>query len=249
MIKETVYTFKILRFDAAEPEKKPAFQHFRVKAVPDLTVLAVLMRIRDEIDGTLAFRASCRSAVCGSCAMVINGKIDLACRTRPASFPSGEIILEPLPNLEIIKDLVVDMKPFWSMYEKVQPCLVREAGECGKEMLQSEEERKRIDQYVNCILCACCWGACPAVSRNGAYLGPAALAKLQRFNLDSRDERRESFLETVNDENGVWGCDTVFRCIDACPKDVRPTDAIVGLRKALLKKKARAVFGMGRDNK
>jgi len=244
LITTTAYTFKILRSDRKRPDERPWFQTYRVKVIPGLTVLAVLNRIRDEIDGTLSFRSSCRSAVCGSCAMVINGRIDLACRTQVASFGANTIILEPLPNMEIIKDLVVDMTPFWRMYEKVRPWLVRRTPDPGKEIEQSEEERSRIDQFVNCILCACCYGACPVIARDPEYLGPAALAKLERFILDSRDERPDDFLDTVNDEKGVWGCDTVLRCIEACPKDVRPTDSIVGLRKALVKKKARQLLGM-----
>lgn len=244
MITASAYTFKILRGDRKRPGDTPRFQTYRVKVIPGLTVLAVLMRIRDEIDGTLSFRSSCRSAVCGSCAMVINGRIDLACRTQVASFGTNTIILEPLPNMEIIKDLVVDMTPFWLMYEKVKPWLVRESKDPEKELEQSEEERSRIDQFVNCILCACCYGACPVIARDPGYLGPAALAKLERFVLDSRDERPGDFLDTVNDEKGVWGCDTVLRCIEACPKDVRPTDSIVGLRKTLIKKKARQLLGM-----
>lgn len=226
-----------------EPAKEPYFASYRVRVIPGLTVLMVLLRIRDEIDGTLAFRSSCRSAVCGSCAMVINGKLDLACRTQAAAFGSKTIILEPLPNMEVIKDLVVDMTPFWNMYAKVRPYLVRTSPDPDKEIPQTDEERKRIDQYVNCILCASCYGACPVLARDPDYAGPAALAKLERFMLDSRDERPKSFLETVNDEKGVWGCDTVLRCITACPKDVRPTDSIVDLRKQIVKYRTRKLFG------
>lgn len=232
---DSYYTFKILRSDASETSERPHFQSYRIRVIPGLTILAVLLRIRDEIDGTLAFRSSCRSAVCGSCAMVINGKIDLACRTQAAAFESRTIILEPLPNLQVIQDLVVDMTPFWRMYEKVRPYLIRNSTHVAKEIPQTEKERGRIDQYVNCILCACCYGACPVLSRDPDYLGPAALAKLQRFALDSRDERPLGFLNEIDNEKGVWGCDTVLRCIDACPKNVRPTDSIVGLRKSLLK--------------
>jgi succinate dehydrogenase / fumarate reductase, iron-sulfur subunit len=233
------FTFKILRYDASLPNEKPHFVSYRIKVIPGLTVLAMLIRIRDELDGTLSFRSSCRSAVCGSCAMVMNGKIDLACRTQAASFGEETIILEPLPNLQIIKDLVVDLTPFWAMYEKVRPYLVRRHPDPEKEIPQTEDERSRIDQFVNCILCASCYGACPVVARNPDYAGPHALAKLERFVLDSRDERPAAFLEEINDENGVWGCDTILRCIDACPKDVRPTDSIVGLRKELLRRKLR----------
>jgi len=233
------FTFRILRYDSSRPEEGPHFVSYRIRVIPGLTVLAMLIRIRDEIDGTLSFRSSCRSAVCGSCAMVINGKIDLACRTQAASFDTGTIILEPLPNMEIIKDLVVDMTPFWTMYEKVRPYLIRSHPDPEKEIPQTEDERRRIDQFVNCILCASCYGACPVIARNPDYLGPHALAKLERFVLDSRDERPGAMVEEVNDENGVWACDTILRCIDACPKDVRPTDAIVDLRKSLLKRRFR----------
>jgi succinate dehydrogenase / fumarate reductase iron-sulfur subunit len=163
LIKASAYTFRILRYDVKKPESEPRFATYRINVIPGLTILSVLLRIRDEIDGTLSFRCSCRSAVCGSCAMVINGKIDLACRTQVATFDTDTIILEPLPNLEVIRDLVVDMTPFWQMYEKVQPYLIRKSPVPEKEILQSEEDRKRIDQFVNCILCACCYGACPVL--------------------------------------------------------------------------------------
>ncbi len=245
MIKSDTYTFKILRYDAKEAKKEPCFESYKIKVIPGLTVLAMLLRIRDEIDGTLSFRCSCRSAICGSCAMVINGKIDLACRTQVATFDTDTIILEPLPNFEVIKDLVVDMTPFWQMYEKIQPYLIRKSATPEKEVLQNEKDRKKIDQFVNCILCACCYGACPVLNRDAQYVGPAALAKLQRFSSDSRDERSAKALDAFNNEKGVWGCDTVFRCIDACPKDVRPTDGIVGLRKTMLKNKAKKMLGVG----
>ncbi|MBN1381218.1 MAG: succinate dehydrogenase iron-sulfur subunit [Deltaproteobacteria bacterium] len=243
MIRSNYYTFKILRYDAKDPLREPYFQSYHVKVVSGLTVLSVLNRIRDEIDGTLAFRASCRSAICGSCAMVINGKIDLACRTQVATFESDTVILEPLPNFEVMRDLVVDMTPFWEMYEQVQPYLIRESAVPEKEIYQSEKDRKKIDQFVNCILCACCYGACPVIADEPGYLGPAAAAKLERFILDSRDERPADSLESVNTPKGVWACRTVFRCIDACPKDVRPTDAIVNLRKNLVKNRFNMILG------
>jgi succinate dehydrogenase / fumarate reductase iron-sulfur subunit len=133
------------------------------------------------------------------------------------------------------------------MLEKIQPHLIRKSPDPVKETAQSEEERSRIDQFVNCILCASCFGACPVASRDPEYLGPAALVKLERFILDSRDERGIGFLESVNNEKGLWGCDTVLRCIDACPKDVRPTDAIVGLRKSLIKEKTKRLSGRGKQ--
>jgi succinate dehydrogenase / fumarate reductase iron-sulfur subunit len=243
-----IYTFKILRYDAQKPEEKAAFSSYRVRVIPGLTVLTVLMRIRDELDGTLAFRSSCRAATCGSCAMVINGRLDLACRTQVTSCNSETIILEPLPNFEIIRDLVVDLTPFWTTYEQVKPYLMRRTPDPEQEIRQSEEDRNQIDQFVNCILCACCYGACEVLRREPDYVGPVALAKLQRFMLDSRDERPDRFLESVNNDRGVWGCDTLLRCIDACPKEVRPTDAIVGLRKRLVRYRLKRVFGVGSED-
>ncbi len=246
-MQESILTFKILRYDSQRPDEEPHFQSYRIKVIPGLTVLTVLNRIRDELDGTLSYRSSCRSAVCGSCAMVINGTISLACRTQASSFQVDTVILEPLPNFEVIKDLVVDLTPFWNMYEKIRPYLIRRESQPEKELLQSEAERNRIDQYVNCILCASCYGACPVLSRDPDYLGPAALAKLERFALDSRDQRPGRSLDEVDNDEGVWGCDTVLRCIEACPKDVRPTDSIVGLRKAILKRKVKKILGMAKD--
>ncbi len=245
-----IYTFRVLRYDAKTPEAKPSFSSYRVRVIPGLTVLTVLNRIRDEIDGTLAFRSSCRAATCGSCAMIINGKPGLACRTQIAVASAGklELVLEPLPNFRIVKDLVVDMAPFWEAYERIKPFMIRKSADPDKEIFQSEEDRQRIDQFVNCVLCACCYGACEALRREPDYLGPAALAKLQRFMLDSRDERPDAFLRSVDSQTGVWGCDTLFRCIDACPKEVRPTDGIVGLRKRLVKYRLKRLFGAGGGN-
>lgn len=241
------YTFKIFRYDSKIPEKGPEFSTYQVEVVPGMSVLSAVLNIRDEMDGSLSFRCSCRSAVCGSCAMAMNGKIELACRTQVASLGSRLIILEPLPNFEIIKDLVVDMAPFWAKYERIKPWLMRKTLPAGTEIRQSEEDRGRIDQFVNCILCASCYGSCPVLARDPEYLGPAALAKLERFVLDSRDERPRRTLEDVNNEQGVWGCDTLFKCIDACPKEVRPTDAIVGLRKSLVGYKVKKLLGTVKD--
>lgn len=242
-----IYLFKILRYDSQQPEVEPYFASYRIRAIPGLTVLSVLLRIRDELDGSLAFRSSCRAATCGSCAMVINGKLDLACRTQVTAFGEKTIILEPLPNLEVIKDLVVDLTPFWNVYEKIQPYLVRKNQNPAKEIFQTEEDRQKIDQFVNCILCACCYGACPVLNRESGYVGPAAFAKLQRFMLDSRDERPASILEGMNHEKGLWACDTLFKCVDACPKEVRPADAIVGLRKRLVRHKVRTILGLAKN--
>ncbi|MFQ6042841.1 MAG: succinate dehydrogenase/fumarate reductase iron-sulfur subunit [Candidatus Poribacteria bacterium] len=235
---------RIFRYDS-KSNKPPRYEEFEVRKISgqmSMTVLEALLQIQDEQDGTLAFRYSCRGAVCGSCAMLINGKFDLACRVQLRNVGTETIVLEPLPNLNIIKDLVVDMAPFWDALKQIQPWLHEIANPPQKERLMSPKEREKNDQYVNCILCAACYGACPVLRRDEKYLGPAALAKLYRFVADSRDSRDDETLKVANAENGVWGCDTVFRCIDACPKNVRPTDGIEALRRNLVARKFRKLF-------
>ncbi len=229
---KTETTFHILRGDPAQ-DVGPGFATFVVPAEPHMTVLAALQWIQDNLDGTLAFRYSCRGAVCGSCAMVINGEIELACRNHLVDLPR-EVTLEPLPNLPVLKDLVVDMTGFWDAWATVKPYLIGDEAPPEKENLQSPDDRDRIEQFINCILCASCYASCPVRQSNPRYVGPAALAILDRFADDSRDRRGDAVLESVNDGNGLWGCRMVLRCVDVCPKDVRPADGIAKLRTGAL---------------
>ncbi|MGQ9672482.1 MAG: succinate dehydrogenase/fumarate reductase iron-sulfur subunit [Candidatus Aminicenantales bacterium] len=235
------FTFRILRFDPVEDEC-PHFEDFMVESDEKKSLLEVLMDIRNEQDPTLSFRYSCREAVCGSCAMVINGKFDLACRTILSGLASSLVVIEPLPNLEIQKDLIVDMEPFWRALDKIEPYLF--PGEDKPEKGHRVEDRvmERIDPFTNCILCGCCYSACPVVSRDERYLGPAALAKLYRFVADPRDKRGYSRWSKVSTETGVWGCDTVFRCNEVCPRYVRPADGIEALRWRLVLGKIKQLF-------
>ncbi|MHC4581610.1 MAG: succinate dehydrogenase/fumarate reductase iron-sulfur subunit, partial [Planctomycetota bacterium] len=173
-------------------------------------------------------------AVCGSCAMVINGNIGLACRTHLRDLPA-EVFVEPLPNLPIQKDLVVDMTRFWDSWARVRPYLIRLDEVPEKETLQTPAQRDRIEQFINCMLCACCYSACPLQRRNPEYMGPAALAALARFENDSRDGRSGDSLKEASHDSGIWGCRSVFRCIDVCPRNVRPADGIAQLRTQALK--------------
>lgn len=239
------YTFKILRFDP-EKDDQPYFQEFHYETDEAKAILEALMDVRNEQDSTLSFRYSCREAICGSCAMVINGKFTLACRAMLQSFNSSLIIVEPLPNLEIQKDLVVDMDPFWKALYKIEP-FIFPRGEMGEKGHRIEEkEMERIDRFIGCIMCGSCYSACPVVSRDERYLGPAALAKLYRFVKDPRDKRPFSRWSKVNTEGGVWECDTVFKCNEACPKDVRPADGIEALRRKLVVEKIKRIFALKR---
>jgi succinate dehydrogenase/fumarate reductase iron-sulfur protein len=231
----------VLRSDEKDIAE-PAFVSFAVPHENDMTLLAALLWIQDNLDGTLAVRYSCRGAVCGSCAMVINGDIGLACRTHLLDLPA-EVFVEPLPNLPIQKDLVVDMTQFWDSWAKVRPYLIRLDEAPEKETLQTPAQRDRIEQFINCMLCACCYSACPLQRRNPEYMGPAALAALARFENDSRDGRGGDSLKEASHDSGIWGCRAVFRCIDVCPRNVRPADGIAQLRtraiKNLLRRKKR----------
>ena len=234
-------TFKILRFDPLT-DQQPHFQAYRHEPKPKDSVLEAMKDIRDQQDPSLSFRYSCREAVCGSCGVVINGQIGLSCRTQVDALRSDVIVIEPLPNLVIQKDLVVDLKPFWEAYRRIEPYLQASGDVPEKGHKVAEKDMEKVFQYITCILCACCYSACPVATRDERYVGPAALAKLRRFVLDPRDERPFSVLEDVNEPGGVWGCDTVFRCNDVCPKSVRPADGIEGLRRTIIAGKTKRLF-------
>ena len=235
------YVIRILRYDPLK-DKHPYFQDFNYQTSEKRSLLEALMDIRNEQDATLSFRYSCREAICGSCAMVINGQFDLACHTELASLGTSLIVIEPLPNLEIEKDLVVNMDPFWEAVYRIEPFLQSEE-KCPEKGYRIEERQmERILQFINCIMCGCCYSACPTTSRDDRYLGPAALAKLYRFVKDPRDKRPFSSWSKVNTEAGVWGCDTIFKCNEVCPKDVRPADGIEALRRKLVVEKIKRIF-------
>jgi succinate dehydrogenase / fumarate reductase iron-sulfur subunit len=239
------YVFRILRFDPLK-EERPSFQDFLYQTAEKKSVLEVLMDIRNEQDCSLSFRYSCREAICGSCAIVINGNFDLACRKDLGSLQSSTIVIEPLPNLEIQKDLVVNMEPFFEALLKIEPYLhgIEAAPEEGYRV--EDREMDKIFQFINCVMCGCCFAACPVASRDERYLGPAALAKLYRFIRDPRDGRPFSNWSRVNTEAGIWGCDTVFKCNEVCPKDVRPADGIEALRRKMVVEKIKHLFRIKR---
>jgi len=230
-INDQQFTIKILRYNQRQ-NNEFYFSDYSILATPGMTILDALLHIQELQDPTLAFRYSCRGAVCGSCGILINGQANLACRVQLANLPSTNILLEPLPNLPIIKDLIVDMEPFWDAYRKIEPWLHTCVDSQNRENLISKKELEQFSLYTNCILCACCYAACPVIARDDQYLGPAALVKLYRFFRDPREQRdQQQSLLQLNNSQGLWGCDTVFRCRDSCPKEIRPTDVITALRR------------------
>jgi succinate dehydrogenase / fumarate reductase iron-sulfur subunit len=234
-------TFKILRYDPTL-DQTPHFREYTHNPKPTDSILEALKDIRDQQDPSLAFRYSCREAVCGSCALTINGTIGLACKTIIGPLGVDLIVIEPLPNFEIQKDLIVDLAPFWEAYRFIEPYLQPEGDAPAKGHRVAEEKMEKVYQYITCIMCASCYAACPAASRDGRYIGPAALAKLHRFVRDPRDKRPFASLAKVDSPAGAWGCDTIFRCNDVCPKSVRPADGIEGVRRTLVAERTKRLL-------
>jgi len=220
--------FKIFRYD---PDKggKPHFQSYKFEAEKGMTILEGLFHIFENIDGSLAFRSSCREAVCGSCAMHINGMYRLACKTQIGVLGS-RITIRPLAHLPVIKDLITDLTPFFEHLKEIKPYLIPKEAPTQKEYIQSIEERRRIDAWLDCILCGACYGSCPVASQDKNYLGPHALLKALRFVEDSRDGGAKERVAMVAKDNGIFRCHTIFNCQKVCPKDLDPTKAIAKLK-------------------
>jgi succinate dehydrogenase / fumarate reductase iron-sulfur subunit len=226
-------TVRISRYDPAH-DRAPHWQEFKLTADPMDRVLDVLLAIKDDQDDSLGLRRSCAHGVCGSDAMRINGVNKLACKMLVRSLPSDTVTCEPILGLPVIKDLIVDMKPFFDHYKSVMPYLVNDDPAPTTERLQSPEERARFDDSTKCILCACCTTACPPFWGDQKYVGPAAIVNAHRFIFDSRDHAAAERLEILNDAEGVWRCRTVFNCTSACPRDIHVTKAIQEVKQAML---------------
>ncbi|GAX87408.1 succinate dehydrogenase/fumarate reductase, iron-sulfur subunit [Lebetimonas natsushimae] len=227
----------IARIKRYNPEKNESYwQDFEVEVEDTLTVLELLMHIKDKIDSSLTFRAFCRSAICGSCAMIINGRSGLACKIQAKDrIRNGVIKIEPLQHLPVIKDLVVDQEPAFDKLKKVKPYLIPDPKKVPdnlkSESLVSPEEFALYDKQTDCILCMACYGQCNALEGDEKYLGPFQLTKAFRFIMDSRDgmdvEERIKFVE----ENGIYECVQCQMCLAACPKGIKPAEDILQLRR------------------
>ncbi len=227
-------TLRIRRFNP-EVDPEPHWEDYQVQAYGSERVLDALHKVKWEQDGTLTFRRSCAHGVCGSDAMRINGRNRLACKTliKDAS-PDRPITIEAVKGLPLLKDLVVDMEPFFDSYRDVMPFLIPSGHEPTRENLQSREERARFDETTKCILCAACTSSCPVFWTDGQYVGPAAIVAAHRFIFDSRDHGARERLEVLNDREGVWRCRTTFNCTEACPRGIHVTAMIAEVKKALL---------------
>ncbi len=219
------------------PPDPPMMQLFQLETSPGATILDCLNQIKWEQDGTLAFRKNCRNTICGSCAMRINGRAALACKQHVAEEiqPGKPIVIAPLGNLPVLKDLVVDMQDFWQNLEQVDPYVSRAARQMPqREFRQLPSERDRLNQVSNCILCGACYSDCNAREVNPDFVGPHALAKANRLLLDSRDQNHLERLEQHNSQAGVWGCTRCLNCNVVCPMEVAPLDQITQIKQRIL---------------
>jgi succinate dehydrogenase / fumarate reductase iron-sulfur subunit len=223
---------RVLRYDP-ERDAKPHEERYTVEAGPMDRVLDLLHRVKYEQDGTLTFRRSCAHGVCGSDAMLINGRNRLACKIRVDQLGGKKITVAPLPGLPVMKDLVVDMDTFFAKFRSVQPFLQNESMPPERERRQSARDRARYDDTTKCILCAACTTSCPSFWARPEYVGPAAIVNAHRFIFDSRDDSAEERLEILADKDGVWRCRTIFNCVDACPRDIHITQAILEVSSAI----------------
>ncbi|MFW5918597.1 MAG: succinate dehydrogenase/fumarate reductase iron-sulfur subunit [Halanaeroarchaeum sp.] len=234
---ETV-ELKIFRYDPEIAEKEePRFDTFHVPKFEGMTVLDALMDARDRHDPTLTFRHSCRQAVCGSDALFVNGQQRLACKTQIVDL-SQPIQIEPLPHRPVVKDLVVDMEHFYDQMAAVEPFFdPDELPGPDQQQLQSPENREKVKMSTRCIWCGACMSSCNIAAGDNQYLGPAALNKAYRFYFDEREgeNRQEERLQIVEEEHGVWRCQTQFSCTEVCPKDIPLTEHIQELKREAVK--------------
>ena len=211
-----------------EQESEATFDEFDIPYSKDWVVLDGLNHVKDRIDGTLSYRWSCRMGICGSCGMTVNGEPKLTCATFLSEYAPGPVRVEPLRNFPVIRDLVVDIGDFMRKLVKVKPWLVRQAEKpvVDGEYLQTPDQLEEYKQYSMCINCMLCYSACPIYGLDPKFLGPAAIALAQRYNLDNRDEGASERMETLSEHEGIWGCTFVGECTKVCPKHVDPAGAI-----------------------
>ncbi|MBI2821124.1 MAG: succinate dehydrogenase/fumarate reductase iron-sulfur subunit [Acidobacteria bacterium] len=211
-----------------EEESEATFEEYEVPCPKEWVVLDGLNHIKDRLDGTLSFRWSCRMGICGSCGMTVNGEPKLTCATMLADYVPGPVRVEPLRNFPVIRDLVVDIGDFMRKLARIKPWIIRADDKplSEGEYRQTPEELDEYKQFSMCINCMLCYAACPVYGLDSNFIGPAAIALAQRYNLDGRDQGSRERLEILSAHDGIWGCTFVGECTRVCPKNVDPAGAI-----------------------
>jgi succinate dehydrogenase / fumarate reductase, iron-sulfur subunit len=227
-------TLKVFRYNP-EKDKRGHYEVYKVEGDENERVLDLLEYIKGNYDGTLSFRRSCAHGVCGSDAIRINGRNMLACKTLVRDV-GEKITVEPVLGLKIVKDLIVDMEPFFDNYKAVLPYFINNSPlpENGRERLQSPEARARFDETTKCILCACCTTSCPSYWANGNYYGPASIVTAHRFIFDDRDEAAAERLQILSETDGIARCHTAYNCTEACPREIKITKVIGEVKMAMV---------------
>jgi succinate dehydrogenase / fumarate reductase, iron-sulfur subunit len=229
--------FRIRRYDPAH-EAKPRMEEYRISYDPGMTVLDGLWKIKETLSPTLSWRYSCRMGICGSCGMMINGSPRLACNTQVSELDASVVAVAPLPNFDIIRDLVPDLRPMFDLHTKLRPFIVREDVEEQEhptgEFTQTKEELESYLQFSFCIKCGCCMAACPTVASDPEYYGPMPLAQAHRYNADSRDGGFSTRKKELVQDPGPWRCHFAGECSKVCPKGVDPAKAIQLMKRSLV---------------
>jgi fumarate reductase iron-sulfur subunit len=224
---ERMITLEVFRYRPGT-DREPTFQSYSVPFHDDWVVLDALNYLKDEVDGSLSYRWSCRMGVCGSCGMMVNGTARLTCSAFLKEYYPGPIRIEPLAHFPVERDLIVDITDFTHKLKEVKPWIVRkqEKSVSEGEYLQSPAELANFKQFSMCINCLLCYAACPVYGMESKFVGPAALALAQRYNLDSRDQGQDERQDVIFRHEGIWECTFVGECSEVCPKDVDPAGAI-----------------------
>jgi fumarate reductase iron-sulfur subunit len=224
---ERTITLEVFRY-RPETEKEPVFQSYAVPFRDDWVVLDALNYLKDEVDGSISYRWSCRMGVCGSCGMMVNGTPKLTCAAFLKDYYPGPVRVEPLANFPVERDLIVNITDFVKKLKDVKPFIIRkeEKPVSEGEYLQSPAELANYKQFSMCINCLLCYAACPVYGLEPSFVGPAAIALAQRYNLDSRDQGQEQRRDVIFRHEGIWECTFVGECSEVCPKDVDPAGAI-----------------------
>jgi succinate dehydrogenase / fumarate reductase iron-sulfur subunit len=229
----------VRRFNPDEEAPKSYNQEYQVEVDENFTVLDTLIKVREEIDGSLALRCSCRASICGSCAVRVNGHAVLACKTHVSEHLSEDdsVSIEPAGNLPVIKDLVVDLNPFWDKIRAVEPYMQPSLPEPEAEYLAPNDVMLHLVDVMGCIMCGACVSDCTVLEVDKNFLGPAALAKAYRFVADTRDVEDDKRLRMYNAYGGMWDCTRCGECVTACPKGVAPMERIMALREKAMEAK------------
>ena len=220
-------TLEVFRY-RPEEAAEPAYQSYEVPFRKDWVILDALNYIKDNLDSTLSYRWSCRMGVCGSCGMMVNGTPALTCATFMEKYLPGPIRVEPLANFPVVRDLVIDMSDFMRKLKRVKPWIIRDEEKplSEGEYLQTPAQREEYEQYSMCINCMLCYAACPIYGLEPEFIGPAAIALAQRYNLDNRDQAKQQRLDELSQDDGIFECTLVGECSEVCPKHVDPAGAI-----------------------